>query len=148
MKNLINNRWYILWIVPIMAMFFSTGTVNAQNPAQNKQQVINKAQSFLVVDTNKDGFISKEEYKLGSLDAFDTDKDGKLSRNEYRSANRSLNGNTVANARSGKNGNKANCKGAQKGNGVCKNGNQGNGQNKGTGVCPKGNKGLKNNSGT
>ncbi len=138
MKNLISNRWYILWIVSIISTFFSVGTVNAQNPKQNKLLITNKAQSFLDTDTNKDGFISKKEYQFGSLDEFDVDKNGKLSRNEYQNANRALNRNTIGNTRSGLNRNNANCLVAQKGNGMGQCTKQGNGKNRGVGACPNG----------
>lgn len=139
MKNRINSRWYILLMVSIVAIFSSMGTVNAQNPLQSKQQIINKSRCFIDMDTNKDGFLNKDEYQFDSLDEFDSDKNGKLSHNEYLNAKSTLNRNTVANLGLGMNRNRGNCMIVQRGNVVFKNGNRGNAQNRGTGVCPCGN---------
>jgi hypothetical protein len=148
MKNMINNSWYNLLMVSIIAIFSSMGAVNAQNPAQNKQQIINNSQCFIDKDTNKDGFINKDECQFGSLDEFDTDNNGKLSRNEYINAKHTLNGNIGGNLGLCIKRNRGNCIIAQRGNGVFKNGNCGNAQNRGTGVCPYENQGSYNKNST
>lgn len=151
MKNEINNSLYSVLLVPLVAMFFSTGTMNAQNGVQNNQQRLNKTQKFYDVDVNRDGFVDETEYQFGSLDEFDTDKDKKLSRIEYRTANRSNLGNNVGNGRSGRNkgNNSGNRKsGRNKGNTMCQGNNRGNGQNQSTGFCPYNKQSPRNTSNT
>lgn len=145
MKNEFNNSLYSVLLVPLVAMFFSTGTINAQNGIQNNQQSNNKTQKFYDVDANRDGFVDETEYQLGSLDEFDTNNDKKLSRIEYQTANRSNLGNKQGNGISGRNKgcgmgqgiNQGNGRsGRNKGNGMGQGINQGNGQNQGTVDCP------------
>lgn len=139
MKNVINNRSYSLLLVPFIAMFSSIGAINAQNGLQNKQQRISKTQRFIDVDTNRDGFISQDEYQFGTFNEFDTDQDGKLSRIEYQKKNRSTKKNSTGNSVSGMNRGKGNCQVTQRGNGKGQRINRGNGQKNGTGICPNGN---------
>lgn len=128
MKNAINKSVYSVLLVPLIAMFSIIGTTNAQNTIKSNQHSTNKVQRFIDVDTNNDGFISQDEYQLGSFNEFDTDKDGKLSRNEYRNKNRDLNRNIVGNGRTSNNKGKGNNGQTQRGNGK--------GKKNSTDVCP------------
>jgi len=120
MKKIIKNRLNGILVVPFIVMFFSTGIINSQNTVQNEQQRINKTQRFIDRDTNKDGFITENEFQFSSFNQFDIDQNGKLSRKEYRKINRSFQGNTTGNAKSGKN------KGHGKGKGKGKRSNEAN----------------------
>ncbi|HKK11322.1 MAG TPA: EF-hand domain-containing protein [Flavobacteriaceae bacterium] len=127
------NKLSNLWVVTLCAMFFTTMAMNAQNSVQNENKQINKAQRFIDLDANTDGFISKSEFQFSSFDKFDVDENGKLSRNEFRAMKHSIirtqnnNGMGITPNRQDRNGNVE----------------PGNRQGNGTGVCPYGNRSAK-----
>jgi len=116
MKKIIKNRLNGILVVPFIVMFFSTGIINSQNTVQNEQQRINKTQRFIDRDTNKDGFITENEFQFSSFNQFDIDKNGKISRKEYRKINRSIQGNITGNVKQGKNKGKGKGKGSNQAN--------------------------------
>ncbi len=138
MKKIINNITYGFLYIPLVAMFFFTGAVCAQNSLQNKSQKNSKTERFIDKDTNKDGFISQNEYQSSSFDEFDTDQNGKLSRNEFRANNRSSKRNSMGNAKLGKNRSKGINQGNGRGNGECKINKRNKNLANGPGICPYG----------
>lgn len=130
MKKVINNIPYNFLGVPLVAMFFFAGVVSAQNTPQNRQQSNNKTERFIDKDTNKDGFISRNEYQFDAFEQFDTDQNGKLSRNEFRAYNCASKSNSM--------GNQGNGRSNGRGNGEGKINKRNKNQANGPGICPYG----------
>jgi hypothetical protein len=68
----------------IAAPAFATEAAKSEAPAMSKRAVA----KWTALDTDKDGFISKDEWsaeELKKFDAKDTDHDGKISKEEFAS---------------------------------------------------------------
>jgi hypothetical protein len=77
----------------------------APNPAANSPTAL-AAELFKALDTNRDGFVSREEAKgstfEGSFNALDKDRDGRLSQSEYAAAITGASGGASSSGRASK----------------------------------------------